>query len=108
VHGAGNHGFVAVLVATVREKGVSAYIGDGTNRWPAVHRLDAGRLASFAVQNAPAGSVLHGVAEVLHSVAEAIGRGLRVPIVLIPAEQAEEHFSWLGRFFGSEAPPQTI
>jgi nucleoside-diphosphate-sugar epimerase len=107
VHGTGDHGFVATLVGIARDKGVSGYIDDGANRWPAVHRLDAAALVSLGVQHAPAGSVLHAVAEEGIStrvIAEAIGRGLDVPVVSIPAEQAADHFSWLGRFFGADAP----
>lgn len=107
VHGPGDHGFVAVLVAIAREKGVSAYLGDGTNRWPAVHRLDAAHLVRLALDTAPAGSVLHAVAEEgipTRTIAEAIGRSLDLPVASIPVEQAEEHFAWLGRFFGADAP----
>ena len=107
VHGEGDHGFVARLVTIAREKGVSGYIDQGANRWPAVHRLDAARLVSLVVQNAPAGSVVHAVAEEgvpTRAIAEAIGHGLRVPVVSIPAEQAVDHFSWLGGFFGADAP----
>jgi nucleoside-diphosphate-sugar epimerase len=107
VHGAGDHGFVAVLVGIAREKGVSGYVGEGANRWPAVHRLDAGTLVRLAVQDAPAGSVLHGVAEEgipTRLVAEAIGRGLRLPVVSVPADQADAHFGWLGGFFAADAP----
>jgi nucleoside-diphosphate-sugar epimerase len=107
VHGEGDHGFVARLVEIAREKGVSAYVGDGSNRWPAVHRLDAGRLVRLAVEGAPAGSVLHATAEdgvPARAIAEAIGRGLGVPAASIPAEQAAEHFGWLGGFFTADAP----
>jgi nucleoside-diphosphate-sugar epimerase len=107
VHGTGDHGFVATLVGIAREKGVSGYIDDGANRWPAVHRFDAAHLVRLAVENAPAGSVLHAVAEEgvpTRVIAEAIGRGLDLPVVSVPAEQATEHFSWLGRFFGADAP----
>ncbi len=107
VHGPGDHGFLATLVVIARDKGVSGYIDDGTNRWPAVHRLDAGKLVSLAVQDAPARSVLHAVAEegvTTRVIAEAIGRGLDVPVVSVPAQQAADHFSWLGRFFGTDAP----
>ncbi|GAA4344853.1 SDR family oxidoreductase [Angustibacter luteus] len=107
VHGAGDHGFVAALVATARDKGVSAYIEAGENRWPAVHRIDAGRLVRQAVLEAPGGSVLHAVAEEgvpTREIAEAIGRGLDVPVVSIPAAQAMDHFAWLGGFFGADAP----
>jgi nucleoside-diphosphate-sugar epimerase len=107
VHGAGDHGFVATIVGIARDKGVSAYIGDGANRWPAVHRLDAATLVRLAVDDAPAGSMLHGTAEEgvpTREIAEAIGRGLGLPVISIPAEAAQEHFSWLGRFFGADAP----
>jgi nucleoside-diphosphate-sugar epimerase len=102
VHGSGDHGFVATLVGIARDKGVSGYIDDGSNRWPAVHRLDAASLVRLAVDDAPAGSVLHAVAEEgvpTRTIAEAIGRHLDLPVVSIPAEQAGEHFDWLARFF---------
>ncbi|SDJ09870.1 Nucleoside-diphosphate-sugar epimerase [Frankineae bacterium MT45] len=107
VHGPGDHGFIAVLVQVARERGVSAFIDDGTNRWPAVHRLDAAHLVRLAVESAPAGSVLHAVAEEgieSRSIAEAIGRGLGVGVESVPAEKALEHFDWIGRFFGADAP----
>jgi nucleoside-diphosphate-sugar epimerase len=107
VHGAGDHGFVAVLVAIAREKGVSAYIADGANRWPAVHRSDAAHLVRLAFDSAPAGSVVHAVAEEgikTRAIADEIGRGLGLPVVSVPADQAVEHFGWLGGFFGSDAP----
>jgi nucleoside-diphosphate-sugar epimerase len=106
VHGPGDHGFIARLVAIAREQGVSGYIGDGSNRWPAVHRLDAGRLVSLAVVDAPAGSVLHAIGEQgvpTREIAEAIGGGLDLPAVSVPAEQATEHFGWIGRFFGTDS-----
>jgi nucleoside-diphosphate-sugar epimerase len=107
VHGAGDHGFVAVLVAIARDKGISGYIGDGTNRWPAVHRLDAAHLVRLAVDDAPAGSVLHAVGEPgvqTRDIAEAIGHGLGVPVASVPVEEASEHFGWLGRFFAVDGP----
>jgi nucleoside-diphosphate-sugar epimerase len=107
VHGPGDHGFMAVLVGIARDKGVSGYIDDGANRWCAVHRLDAGTLLRLAVDDAPAASVLHGVAEEgipTRVIAEAIGRGLGLPVVSIPKEQAADHFAWLGRFFAADAP----
>jgi nucleoside-diphosphate-sugar epimerase len=103
VHGAGDHGFVARLVAVAREKGVSGYIGDGSNRWPAVHRLDAAHLFCLALENAPAGSVWQAVADEgvpTRSIAEVIGRHLDLPVVPIPREDAGDHFGWLGAFFG--------
>lgn len=107
VHGDGDHGFLAALVGIARGKGVSGYIGDGSNRWPAVHRLDAAHLFRLAVERAPAGSVLHGVADEgvpIRDVAEVIGRHLNVPAVSVPAEQAGEHFGWLAPFLAADAP----
>jgi nucleoside-diphosphate-sugar epimerase len=107
VHGNGDHGFIAVLVSIAREKGFSAYVDQGENRWPAVHRLDAARLVALAVESAPAGSVLHAVAEEgvrSRAIAEAIGRGLGVPTVSLPADEADAHFGWIGRFFAADAP----
>jgi len=106
VHGAGDHGFMATLVGIARDKGVSGYIDDGTSRWPAVHRLDAGNLVGRAVDHAAAGTVLHAVAEEgvpTRAIAEAIGRGLNVPVFSIPAAQASDHFGWLARFFGTNS-----
>jgi nucleoside-diphosphate-sugar epimerase len=108
VHGAGgDHGFVAALARIAREKGVSAYIGEGLNRWPAVHRLDAGKLVQLAIDRASPGAVLHAVAEegiTTRDIAGAIGRFLDLPVQSVPAERATEHFDWLGRFFGADAP----
>lgn len=106
VHGDGDHGFVASLVAIARAKGASGYIGDGTNRWPAVHRYDAARLVRLAFEAAPAGSSLHAVAQPgvpTRAIAEAIGAGLGVPVVSVPTEEADEHFGWLRRFFAMDA-----
>jgi nucleoside-diphosphate-sugar epimerase len=111
VHGPGDHGFIATLVAIARDKGVSAYVDEGVNRWPAVHRLDAGALVCRTVEDAPAGSVLHGVDEegiATRVIAEAIGRGLDLPVTSIPAEQATDHFDWIGRFFGADAPASNV
>lgn len=106
-HGEGDNGFMATLVAVARAKGVSGYIGDGANRWPAVHRLDAARLFRVAVEKAPAGSVLHGVAEegvAIRDVAEVIGRHLDVPVASVAPEAAAEHFTWLSSFLGLDVP----
>jgi nucleoside-diphosphate-sugar epimerase len=106
VHGPGDHGFVATLVGIAREKGVSGYVDDGRNRWPAVHRLDAANLVRRAVDDAPAGAALHAIAEEgvpTRTIAEAIGRGLDLPVVSIPADQASDHFGWIARFFGADA-----
>ncbi|MFE9358266.1 SDR family oxidoreductase [Streptomyces olivaceoviridis] len=97
-HGEGDNGFVASLVAVARAKGVSGHPGDGTTRWPAVHRLDAARLFRLAAEKAPAGSVLHGSAEegvALRDIAEVIGRHLEVPVASVAPEATAEHFGWL-------------
>ncbi|QAY61808.1 SDR family oxidoreductase [Microbacterium protaetiae] len=107
VHGENDHGFVAQLVRIAREKGVSAYIGDGSNRWPAVHRLDAAQLVRLALEKAPAGSAVHAVADQgvpTREIAETIGRGLDLPIASVAPEQAAEHFGWLGSIFALDIP----
>ncbi|MDT0435519.1 MULTISPECIES: SDR family oxidoreductase [Streptomyces] len=106
-HGDGDNGFMAALVAIAREKGLSGYLGDGANRWPAVHRLDAARLFRLAVEKAPAGSVLHGTAEEgvpIREVAEVIGRHLDVPVASVSADDAAGHFGWMAGFVGLDAP----
>jgi nucleoside-diphosphate-sugar epimerase len=106
-HGDGDNGFMATLVAIARDKGVSGYIGDGTNRWPAVHRLDSARLFRLAVETAPAGSALHAVADegvAIRDIAEVIGRHLDIPVVSISPEDAGEHFTWLAGFLGLDSP----
>src|SRR5262249_2791233 len=107
VHGDGDHGFMATLVGIARDKGVSGYIGDGSNRWPAVHRLDAARLFRLALEVAPAGSVLHAVADEgvpIRAIAEGIGRQLNLPVVSVPPQDAGEHFGWLGAFLALDSP----
>ncbi len=107
VHGEGDHGFVAALIGIARVKGVSGYIGDGSSRWPGVHRLDAAQLFRLAVDGAPAGSVLHGVADEgvpVRDIAEAIGRHLDMPVVAIAPEDADDHFGWLARFLAFDSP----
>jgi nucleoside-diphosphate-sugar epimerase len=106
-HGDGDNGFIATLVGIAREKGVSGYIGDGANRWPAVHRLDSARLFRLALEKAPAGSTLHPVADEgvpVRDIAEVIGRHLELPMVSVPVEDAGEHFTWMGGFIGLDAP----
>jgi nucleoside-diphosphate-sugar epimerase len=107
VHGAGDHGFIPFIIAVARAKGVSGYVDDGTNRWPAVHRLDTARLYRLALEQAPAGSVLHAVADEgvpTREIAEVIGRHLELPVASIPGADADEHFGWIGRFWGLDAP----
>jgi nucleoside-diphosphate-sugar epimerase len=106
-HGDGDNGFVAALVGIARDKGVSGYIGDGSNRWPAVHRLDSAQLFRLAVEQAPAGSTLHAVADEgvpIRDIAEVIGRHLDVPMASISPEQAAEHFAWLAHFLAADSP----
>jgi nucleoside-diphosphate-sugar epimerase len=95
VHGEGDlKGLIPMLVGIARTKGVSGYAGDGSNRWPAAHRLDAARLFRPAVEAAPTGSRLHatGEEELLREIAEAIGGRLKVPVAAIATEDARDHF----------------
>jgi nucleoside-diphosphate-sugar epimerase len=107
VHGDGDNGFMATIVGVARDKGVSAYIGDGANRWPAVHRADAAQLFRLALEKAPAGSTLQAIDDqgvAIRDVAEVIGRHLGVPVSSITPEQAPEHFTWLAGFLGLDSP----
>jgi nucleoside-diphosphate-sugar epimerase len=107
VHGDGDHGFVPILIGIAREKGVSAYVGDGKNRWTAVHRLDAAHLFRLALESASAGTRYHGVAEeaiAFRDIAEAIGRRLNIPVVAKSAEQAAGHFGWFAHFASIDCP----
>ncbi len=107
VHGAGDHGFLATLVAVARDRAVAGYVGDGANRWPAVHRSDAARMVALAVDNAPAGAILHAVAEegiTTREIAEGIGALLGLPVASIDPADAAEHFGWIGHFFAVDMP----
>ncbi|MER7542292.1 SDR family oxidoreductase [Spirillospora sp. NPDC127506] len=107
VHGEGDKGFVAGLVAIARAKGVSGYLGDGANRWPAGHVQDAASLFRLALEKAPAGSALHAAADEgvpLRAVAEVIGRRLGVPAASIAPEDAPGHFGWLAPMVGADSP----
>jgi nucleoside-diphosphate-sugar epimerase len=107
VHGAGDNGFIAMIVAADRAAGSAAYIGEGVNRWAAVHRSDAARLVRLGIEGAPAGSVLHAISEegvAIRDIAEAIGQRLDLPVTSITTEQAETHFGFLARFLALDMP----
>ncbi|WP_445167051.1 SDR family oxidoreductase [Mycolicibacterium sp. Dal123E01] len=107
VHGTGDYGFVPTLINVARDKGVSAYVGDGANRWSTVHRDDAAALFRLAAEGAPTGTVLHAIGEegvATRDIAEAIGRNLDVPVTSVAPEQAMDHFGWIGAFFSLDIP----
>lgn len=107
VHGVGDKGFVPRLINISREKGVSAYIGDGSNRWSAVNRLDAARLFRLALESAPAGTRLQGVGDegiAFRDIASVIGKHLNLPAVSISHEEADAHFGFLGLIAALDLP----
>lgn len=107
VHDTRKQGLVPYLLAVAREKGVSAYIGDGSNRWPAAHVSDVAQLYRLVVERAERGAIYHAVDEegvTMKAIVEAHGRGLKVPVVSIKPEEAEAHFGWLGRFAVHDMP----
>ena len=111
VHGEGDKGFVPSLINIARDKGFSAYIGDGSNRWPAVHRLDAAHLYRLALEKAPAGSQLDGVADegvLFRDIASIIGKHLNLPVVSISREEAEDHFGFLGTLAALDIPRSSV
>ena len=102
-HGKGDHGFVPILINIAREKGVAAYIGDGQNRWAATHRLDAAQVFRLALERGAEDGPFHAVAEEsipFRRIAEAIGEGLKLPVVSLAPEEAEAHFGWFATFAG--------
>jgi nucleoside-diphosphate-sugar epimerase len=106
-HGDRDHGFLAALVGIARDKGVSGFVGDRSQRWPAVHRLDAAHLFRLALEKAPAGSRLHAAADEgvpIRAIAEVIGRHLDVPVVSVPADEASGHFGFLAGFLAADNP----
>ena len=107
VHGKGDQQFVPLFIALAREKGISAYVGDGLNRWPAVHRVDTASLYRLVLEKGTAGGKYHGVADEgvpFRDIAQVIGKQLNIPVVSKPTEGAVDHFGWLGNFVGLDSP----
>ncbi len=107
VHDTGDYGFVPTLIGIAREKGAAAYLGEGLNRWPAVHRRDAARLFRLALEKGTAGARYHGAADEgvpMRDIAALIGRRLNLPVVSKTADEAADHFGWMARFVGMDAP----
>ncbi|KAF2759683.1 NAD dependent epimerase/dehydratase family protein [Pseudovirgaria hyperparasitica] len=110
-HGEGDKGFIAMMIATARKIGKSAYIGEGHSRWPAVHRLDTARLYKLALEKGSAGSIYHAVAEeavLVKDIAEAIGQKLGLPTISMGAEEVLEHYGFLGLAMGGNNPTSNV
>lgn len=111
VHGDGDEGFIPLLINIARAKGLSAYIGDGFNRWTAVHRIDVARLFRLALEAAPAGSKLDGVGDEaipFRDIANIIGAHLNLPVVSITSEEATNHFGFLGPIVAIDIPRSSV
>ena len=111
VHDRDKQGFATYLIPLAREKGVSAYVGDGLNRWAAVHRLDTAPIYRLALEKGVAGARYHAVAKEgvsVREIAEAIGQGLKIPVMALSPEEAADHFGWLGSIVSMDAPASSV
>ena len=111
VHDTVKQGLITYAIQVAREKGVSAYVGDGLNRWPAAHLLDTARLYRLAIEKADAGDKFHAVAEEgvpVRDIAETIARGLEVPVVALAPDESSKHFGWLAAFIGLDVPASSV
>jgi nucleoside-diphosphate-sugar epimerase len=111
VHGVGDHGFVPLLIRLAREKGESAYVGQGLNRWPAVHRLDVARLYRLVLAKSPLALRYHAVADEgvpFREIAQVIGRRLNIPVVSKSPEEAADHFGWFSHFAALDCPASSV
>lgn len=106
-HGEGDHGFVPILIDIARDKGAAAYVGDGANRWPGVHRADAARLYRLALEQGVEKGPFHATDDEgvpFRDIAEVIGRRLGLPVISVTSAQAADHFGWFANFAGADIP----